>query len=115
MNKDEFNSYYFHDGQLLSYHEKYNISEDCPFAIVVEMALYKNHESVDREKYVFTFEYIKRATKVHHFHNHEPHFRAGNISNGFKNGKNTYMIYLCSGLIEIEAKKVTVKNRIAVN
>lgn len=107
MNKQDFNSFYFHDGQLLSYCETYN-TEDLSFQIVVEMALYENHQAAKRDNYTFIFEHIKRATKMHHFHDHKFHFEAGNISNGFKNGKNTYLIYLCSGLIEIEARKLTI-------
>lgn len=108
MNKQDFNRFYFHDGQLLSYQETYDPA-GLGGQIVIELALYENHQATERNNYLFIFENIKRATKMHHFHDHEFHFGAGNVSNGFKNGKNTYLIYLCSGLIEIEAKKVTVK------
>lgn len=111
MSQIKFDDLYLPDGQLLSYREQFELVGNRSFSISLELSLYISQETAERKIFELTFGQIIRATKSHHFKNHEFHIGAGNVSHGLMTSKNAYLIYLCYGLIDIEANQLTIKKK----
>ncbi len=96
---------YWHDGNLIDVHQKYNKQGDATILLIV--ALYKNVQSKKR-----TFYKIKcitsNKTKIS-INNKElkDNFTAGNIDKGYLKN-NTLNIYLFGGIIKIKSNKFKV-------
>ena len=104
----KFDDVYWHDGQIQSLLVACSEQSGCQYRIRIEADVYSSEDSPDRTRIAVTFGEVEKLVLACNIIEMNDYFGSGNISNGYKKGKNDYILYLADGYVEIMAGKVVI-------
>ncbi len=104
----KFDDVIWHDGLLQSILVARNGQDRPNYKVQIEADVYSNAEMVERIHIAITFGDVGGIVTAVNIVEMIDNFVHGNISNGYKKGDMSYILYFCDGYVEITAGKVDI-------